>query len=60
MPTDKEMLDWLDKQGRHYKWNVQLETDWPQVRDCVFVTRNSTGGFETIREAIAAKMGVEK
>lgn len=29
MPTDKEMLDWLDRHGRHYKWNVQLETDWP-------------------------------
>jgi hypothetical protein len=56
--TDTEMLNWLDKQGAHYKWKVQLPTDNPNVKDAVFVCRNTTSGHKTIREAIDAAMKV--
>lgn len=55
--SDTKMLDWLDKQGAHYGWGVQLPADYPNVRDCVFVCRNTTSGHKTIREAIAHRMG---
>jgi len=55
-PSDSEMLDWLDKQGAHYGWSVQLPADYPNVRDAVFVCRNTSGGHATIRAAIAARM----
>ena len=48
------MLNWLDKQGAHYGWKVQLPADYPNVEDAVFVCRNVTSGHKTIREAIAA------
>lgn len=57
VPTDADMLNWLDKQGAHYGWTVQLPSDYPNVRNCVFVCRNTTGGHSTIREAIAHRMG---
>jgi len=56
MLADTEMLNWLDKQGAHYKWKVQLPTDNPNVKDAVFVCRNTTSGHETIRAAIDAAM----
>lgn len=52
--SDTEMLNWLDKQGDHYGWKVQLPADYPNVEDAVFVCRNVTSGYKTIREAIAA------
>ena len=55
--TDTERLNWLDKQGARYGWTVQLPSDYPNVRDCVFVCRNTTSGHKTIREAIAHRMG---
>ena len=56
IPSASEMLDWLDKQGAHYGWSVQLPADYPNVRDAVFVCRNTSGGHATIRAAIAARM----
>jgi hypothetical protein len=55
-PSDSEMLDWLDRQGAHYGWAVQTPGDYPNVRDAVFVCRNTTSGHRSIREAIAARM----
>lgn len=55
-PSDSEMLDWLDRQGAHYGWAVQTPSDYPNVRDAVFVCRNTTSGHRSIREAIAARM----
>ena len=52
--SDTEMLNWLDKQGDHYGWKVQLPADYPNVEDAVFVCRNTSSGHKTIREAIAA------
>ena len=59
MLADTEMLNWLDQQGAHYGWKVQLPTDYPNVKECVFVCRNTTSGHKTIREAIKAAMGKE-
>jgi|LakMenEpi03Aug12_release.lakeMendotaPanAssembly.Ray.scaffolds.fasta_scaffold110780_6 hypothetical protein len=55
-PTDTEMLNWLDQQGDHYEWKVQLPTDYPKVADAVFICRNTTSGYKTIREAINSAM----
>lgn len=55
-PTDTEMLDWLEKQGKYYGWSVQTESDYPNVRDCVWLSRNSSSGTKTAREAIAKAM----
>lgn len=55
-PTDADMLDWLDSQGSYYGWRVQLPSDYPNVRNCVFICRNTTDGHKTIREAIADRM----
>lgn len=55
-PTDTEMLDWIEKQGQYYKWNVQTDKDFPFVRDCFWVQRNSMSGSATAREAIALAM----
>ena len=60
IPSASEMLDWLDKQGAHYGWSVQLPADYPNVRDAVFVCRNTSGGHATIRAAIAARMANNK
>lgn len=54
--ADTAMLDWLDAQGSHYGWKVQLPEDYPWVPHCVFVSRNLPEGHKTIREAIAARM----
>jgi hypothetical protein len=59
MIADTEMLNWLEQQGAYYGWNVQLPTDYPNVKDCVFVCRNTTSGYKTIREAIKTAMGKE-
>ncbi len=56
IPSDTDMLDWLDKQGRIYDWSVQLPSDYPNVQDCVFICRNNSSGYKTIREAILNKM----
>jgi hypothetical protein len=55
-PSDTAMLDWLDKQGAHYEWKLQLPSDHPNVNHCVFLCRNTTSGYATVREAIAARM----
>jgi len=55
-PTDTEMLDWLEKQGNSYMWNAQTEKDFPFVRGCFFLNRNSTSGLESAREAISKAM----
>ena len=55
-PTDSEMLDFLEGQGAHYQWKVQLETNYPYIRDCVWIGRNTSSGYKTIREAITASM----
>jgi hypothetical protein len=59
-PTDTQLLNWLDRQGRYYKWNVQLPKDYPHVKDCVFIQRNSTAGEPDIRSAIIAAMQREE
>ena len=54
--SERSRLDWLDQQGAHYGWKVQLPTDYPNVKECVFVCRNTTSGHKTIREAIDTAM----
>lgn len=58
--NDTEILDWLEAQGRHYTWAIQLETDYPFVTGCVFVCRNVQFGAKTLREAVVAKIEAEK
>ena len=58
--SDFAMIDWLEKQGNVLGWNVQLPSDYPYVKGCVFICRNTTGGYRTLREAIAEKMKKEQ
>jgi hypothetical protein len=55
-PTDTELINWLNAQGSYYRWTVQIETDYPFVKRCVFVQRNSTEGEPDIRTAIIKAM----
>ena len=55
-PSDTDMLNWLDAQGECYEWKVQLPSDYPNMRECVFVSRNTMRGHKTIRDAIADRM----
>jgi len=55
--SDSDMLNFLDQQGSINRyWKVQLPSDYPHVKECVFVCRNSSIGHKTIREAIAERM----
>jgi hypothetical protein len=56
LAAERSRLNWLDQQGAHYGWKVQLPADYPNVKECVFVCRNTTSGHKTIREAIDAAM----
>ena len=56
LAAERSRLNWLDQQGAHYGWKVQLPADYPYVKECVFVCRNTTSGHKTIREAIDAAM----
>jgi hypothetical protein len=56
LTAERARLNWLDQQGAHYGWKVQLPADYPNVKECVFVCRNTTSGHKTIREAIDAAM----
>jgi hypothetical protein len=55
-PTDTQLLDWLDAQGSYFKWNCQTETDFPHIRDCIYVSRSSTSGMPDVRTAIIEAM----
>ena len=56
-PTDTQMLDWLEQQGKgYYFWKMQTERDYPNIKGCAFLMRNSTSGAATAREAIAEAM----
>lgn len=58
-PSDTAMLNWLEKQGSaQLGWKVQTPGDYPNVKGCVFACRNTTGGYKTLREAVAARMAV--
>ncbi len=59
--TDTQLINWLEKQGSsHLYWKVQTEDDYPHVKGCVFVSRNSTSGYTTLREAVSLAISAGK
>jgi hypothetical protein len=59
-PTDTEILNWIETCGStENKWKLQTENDYPHVVGCVFLSRNSKSGHETVREAVIEAMESE-
>ena len=60
LPSDTEMLDWLEAQGSNcYGWEVQTERDYPNVKGCVWLKRNISpreSACLKARDAIAKAM----
>lgn len=57
MPTDKQMLDWLEEQNKRSTYTGQCVFRWSQTgRGWRLHECSSTEGFETVRKAIAAAM----
>ena len=55
-PTDKELLDYLDKLPSKSTWYWQLTVSY----GCIFLDKNTSFGTKTVREAIIQHMEKNK